>query len=223
MTQRRNSAVLRRIAARGQAAALPTPRLVTTGHRGSGCRHLDSDVTRAAPPSRNDLCRRLGPGWHPRSRADPRLGPFGTWRRRHSVGNAAISSPRCAGIGARRRRTPPRRSRRPCHIIQDCLLPTLDFREHALLFEILCYSTCLHLVCTCPFQLHCVEMLILSKAFLKLIVGPHLDFLIFKLFLVFLKSLDISKFKFLSKWLLNPRYSKFEGNLPKTFLSVICT
>ena len=74
-----------------------------------------------------------------------------------------------------------------------------------------------------PNQLHCVEMLILSKAFLKLIVGPHLDFLIFKLFLVFLKSLDISKFKFLSKWLLNPRYSKFEGNLPKTFLSVICT
>ena len=106
---------------------------------------------------------------------------------------------------------------RPCHIIQDCLLPTLDFLEHALLFEILCYSTCLHLVCTCPFQLHCVEMLILSKAFLKLIVDPHLDFLIFKLFLVFLKSLDISNFKFLSKWLLNPGYSKFEGNLPKTF------
>ena len=119
---------------------------------------------------------------------------------------------------------------RPCHIIQDCLLPSLDFWEHAPeqpLFEILWYSTCLHLVCTCPFktqnQLHCVEMLILSKAFLKLIVGPHLDFLIFKLFLVFLKSLDISKFNFLSKWLLNPGDSKFEGKLPKTFLSVICT
>ena len=53
---------------------------------------------------------------------------------------------------------------------------------------------------------------------MKLIVDSHLDSFIFKLFLVFLQSLDISKFKFFSKWLLNLGCSQFEGNLPKTFL-----